>query len=53
VSARDPRGSFPHTLAKFDQECPGCGWDIEEDLDTVFKVDGEWVCEECAEETLA
>lgn len=45
----DPKRYFPHTVAKFDSRCSDCSWDLEEGLDLVFKVDGDWLCEECAE----
>lgn len=48
----DPKRHFPHTVAKLDSQCADCSWDLEEGLDLVFKVDGDWLCEECAEKAV-
>lgn len=35
--------------AQFDSRCPGCGDQIHEG-DLIRLVDGEWLCETCAED---
>lgn len=38
-------------VAQFDSKCPGCGEPIVGELDAVGRVEGEWCCEACVENT--
>lgn len=44
----DILAAYPHTIARFDSECPWCGGALEEAVDTVYLVEGSWVCDDCA-----
>jgi hypothetical protein len=45
--AHDPGIDAPHTLARFDSECPNGGCPIDED-DVIYLVEDAWLCERCA-----
>lgn len=36
------------TVAEFESKCPGCG-DLIYEGEDIHRVDGEWVCDSCAE----
>lgn len=44
-----PKKTFPHTEARYDSDCAGCGLLISEG-DEIYLVDDEWVCEPCKDD---
>lgn len=44
--------TYPCIEARYGSECPWCDMTIDEG-DPIYKIDGEWVCDSCHEETLA